>query len=377
MLKAPVSLILLLAAGCIGIEPVAPDACRAGLTYAGGSLRSAIPDHQLLLAEGLRTGTKPPGKQELDRAFGEAFKHSKAVTMTASLHQAGHQPWSQSRTEEPGQLHYWASVGKMVTAAAILQLETQKKLTLSDPVSAYIDGIPHGDLITLDMLLTHTSGLFSVNEAPERQGSQAPLDLKSTLDVINRHPPYACPGTHWRYSNSGYILLGAVIEHVTGEPYHIAAHRLVLSRSSARTIKMLTPNDTLDDVIPLAPGQNEIVYSPAGVYAAGTVVADATGMATFLEDLLSGRIVEPDKVKDMVTRLYPMFDEGFWYGRGVMAMDVPGKTGTTLWLGHVGGIPGGSAIVAYVPDYQAVVAVALTGTGSATASANLLLKSIR
>jgi D-alanyl-D-alanine carboxypeptidase len=79
----------------------------------------------------------------------------------------------------------------------------------------------------------------------------------------------------------------------------------------------------------------------------------------------------------MFATLYPMFDEGTYYGMGVMVFDVPDKDGRLLLLGHAGGTPGASAIMAYSPHDNVLVAVALTGDGPAPAVANQLLKTVR
>jgi D-alanyl-D-alanine carboxypeptidase len=96
-------------------------------------------------------------------------------------------------------------------------------------------------------------------------------------------------------------------------------------------------------------------------------------MALFLRDLLSGRIVERDSVARMAETLYPMFGDGMSYGLGLMVYDVPEPDGTTVWIGHSGGVPGRRALLAYAPEKNAIVAVALTGEGSAEATANTLL----
>lgn len=293
--------------------------------------------------------------------------------MTVAVWQSGGNPWTTRHGTPPGALHYWASVGKIVTAAAILRLAEDRRLSLEDPIATYVDGVPNGDVITLRMLLNHTSGLYSANEDPAVRSDAERLDLDGVLDVVNRQRPFGCPGERWRYSNSGYTLLGAVIEAATGQAYHAAAQDLVLSRSAARSIRILAPNDHLADVVlPIGAPQFDI----RGPQAAGGVVADAQSMAVFLRDLLAGRILPPETVRTMSRDLYPMFQEGTWYGLGLMVYDVPSSSGETVWIGHSGGVPGGRAIVAYAPDHDAIVAVAMTGEGSAEATANLLFSTL-
>jgi D-alanyl-D-alanine carboxypeptidase len=91
---------------------------------------------------------------------------------------------------------------------------------------------------------------------------------------------------------------------------------------------------------------------------------------------MAGRILRCTTVAGMTDALYPVFQEGMWYGLGLMVHDVPGLCGGTVWIGHSGGVPGVRVVLAYAPDRDAVVAVALTGEGSAKATANLLLSAL-
>jgi D-alanyl-D-alanine carboxypeptidase len=101
-------------------------------------------------------------------------------------------------------------------------------------------------------------------------------------------------------------------------------------------------------------------------------------MVAFWRALLGGQLLKPPQVEAMFATLYPMFDTGTFYGLGVMAMDAPESAGgATVWLGHAGGASGVGAMALYSPADRAFVAVALTGDGSATATANLLLKQLR
>jgi len=108
------------------------------------------------------------------------------------------------------------------------------------------------------------------------------------------------------------------------------------------------------------------------------VVATAADMVEFWHALLGGRLLKPATVRERFDRLYPMFDPGTFYGRGVMLYDVPDKDGRRLtWLGHSGGAPGTKALVIYSVEENAFVAVAMNNDGSVEATANLLLKALR
>jgi D-alanyl-D-alanine carboxypeptidase len=368
---APLALVLLTAA-CVGTGParITHETCTGVAPYVGEALRAPASAGSLRLRPGDASGITPSERASLAQAHARAREATGAPTMTVAAWQDGGAPWTAGHGTAPGDLHYWASVGKIVTAAAILRLEEQGRLSLEDPVAAYVDGVPNGDIITLRMLLSHTSGLFSANEAPDIRGAGARLDLAEVLTVVREEPPYACPGAAWRYSNTGYTLLGAVIERVTGQPYHEAAETLVLSRSAASNLRVLAPDEPLDGIVAAPDAEKQPPLDIRGHGAAGGVVADAESMALLLRDLLSGRIIGPESVARMAETLYQMFDNGLFYGLGLMVFDLPGPEGSTVWIGHSGGVPGRRALVAFAPDRNAIIAVALTGEGSAEATVN-------
>ena len=90
-----------------------------------------------------------------------------------------------------------------------------------------------------------------------------------------------------------------------------------------------------------------------------------------------GQLLKPETVYSQFARLYPMFGNGTFYGRGLMLYDVPTKEGgRATWLGHSGGCPGIKAVVVYDMDAKVFIAVAPNSDGSAEATANLLLKAL-
>jgi CubicO group peptidase (beta-lactamase class C family) len=114
-----------------------------------------------------------------------------------------------------------ASVSKQFTATAIMLLVDRGKLKLNDPLTKFFPGFPkYGDKITVKQLLTHTSGLPAYEDLiPE--GTTLQLDDYDVLHLLmdTKEPKFA-PGSKWEYSNSGYTLLGLIVEQVSYEPFH-------------------------------------------------------------------------------------------------------------------------------------------------------------
>jgi CubicO group peptidase (beta-lactamase class C family) len=112
------------------------------------------------------------------------------------------------------------SITKQFTAIAILQLQEKGKLNRFDPIAKYLPDYPHGDRITIHHLLSHTSGIPSITDFPNLEEIQRhPSTPFQVMDYFKYCSLKFEPGTNCDYSDSGYIILGAIIEAVTGQPY--------------------------------------------------------------------------------------------------------------------------------------------------------------
>lgn len=142
-----------------------------------------------------------------------------------------------------------ASLTKQFTAACILLLEERGKLSVQDPLAKYLPDYPSGDRITLHHLLTHTSGVVNYSGLPDMHKTWAqPLKVPEVIALFRDRPLGFEPGTRFAYSNSGYVLLTAVIEKVSGQSYGAFLRENIL--------KPLGMRDTgLDDATEILPGR--------------------------------------------------------------------------------------------------------------------------
>ncbi len=113
------------------------------------------------------------------------------------------------------------SIGKTITGVAIMQLVESGKVALDAPVASYLEDFPHGDAITIHHLLSHTSGLANYMGHPDYRAKMARIrSVDDALPLIyDQELRFDPPGERFAYSNSGIVLLGAVIEKISGEPY--------------------------------------------------------------------------------------------------------------------------------------------------------------
>jgi CubicO group peptidase (beta-lactamase class C family) len=113
-----------------------------------------------------------------------------------------------------------ASVTKMLTAVAVMQLVAAEKLELHTPVSAYNRDLPHADEITIHQLLTHTAGFDRYWNDAYRAARPDLRTVSDYLQLFATTPLLFSPGTRHHYGNTGYVVLGALIEQVTGQSYY-------------------------------------------------------------------------------------------------------------------------------------------------------------
>lgn len=120
----------------------------------------------------------------------------------------------------PENVFQLGSMTKQFTAIAVLILEEQGKLDVKDPVSKYIPDYPSGDKITIHHLLTHTSGIKDFTKMKSLSTiAQKDMSPKMMVDFFKNEPADFAPGEKFEYNNSGYVLLGFLIELVSGEIY--------------------------------------------------------------------------------------------------------------------------------------------------------------
>lgn len=252
------------------------------------------------------------------------------------------------------------SVTKQFTAALVLQLVEQGLVDLNAPLSRYLPGYPaaQGDRVTVHQLLSHTSGV------PEHVGAPGFSDLMrdpvapdSFLAVFSGEDLDFEPGSQFRYSNSGYYVLGVLIEHVTGQAYADALQERLFSPLGLAD----TQYDDGTAVIPRAAhgytrtgsGFGHAAYFDPGVpYAAGMISSTARDLFQWTRAL---HAAEPFQRRETLERMTTPVLSDYAYGLGVS--DLPVGDGPVRAIGHDGSVPGFSAFVVYFPDDERTVVV--------------------
>lgn len=253
------------------------------------------------------------------------------------------------------------SITKQFTAVAILQLMEQGRLKLEDDITVHIPEYPtHGKRITVEMLLDHSSGIRSYTGMEEFHSATQRKDVRpeEIMAFFMNEPLDFEPGTRWSYSNSGYVLLGIIIERITGRSYgeHIEAEifaKLGMARSSYGRDDVLIPGRA-KGYGPANDGfRNASFLSLTWPYAAGSLFSTVDDLHAWNTALFSGRLLKPETLKRAHTeKLIPGFGPTR-YGLGWQLANVQGVPS----IEHGGGINGFVTHALYLPSEALYVVV--------------------
>lgn len=238
------------------------------------------------------------------------------------------------------------SVTKQFTAASILQLNEKGKLQLDDKLSKYFPDYPKGDSVTIHMLLNHTSGIKNYTDIPEFWPKAIlPLSHDSMVALFKNKPYDFSPGTRWNYSNSGYYLLGLIVEKASGKKFSDYLQQEVINRAGLKNTSM----DRLDSVLAFRAkgyakkstgGFGQAMFiSMEGPYSAGAMFSTPEDLVSWTKALHEKKILSPGLTEKMMT---PYLGN---YGYGLLIDSL--KSHKRVW--HNGGIPGFSTHLAYYP----------------------------
>ena len=223
------------------------------------------------------------------------------------------------------------SISKQFTATAILLLQEQGKLSLDDPVAKYLPGLTRGDEVTIRQILSHTSGYQDY--WPEDYVMTSMLHPESAQQIIDtwaKKPLDFDPGTQWQYSNTNFVIAGAIVEKVTGAPYfdfltsHIFRPLGMTSVWNSDQAKLTQVDATPYYRHALGPLRVAPKEGLGWMFAAGELAMTAHDLALWDESLLAQSILKPDSYKQMFTEIKLKNGQGTHYGLGVEVRELNG-----------------------------------------------------
>jgi D-alanyl-D-alanine carboxypeptidase len=249
---------------------------------------------------------------------------------------------------------------KTFTVTALLQLVDDKRVKLDDPISAYVPGVRNGDRITLRQLAGMRSGLF-----PYTADADFVHDLLSdpyrsftprgVLAYGMKHKNTFKPGAEFQYSNSNLVLLGLVIEKVTGQSLDRVIHERVLRPAHLHNTLFPTGSEFPE---PHAHGYTDQTLSgetedatdwnPSWAWAAGAMISDLHDLRRWAKIVATGELLSPATQAQRL-KTQPTGFPGLSYGLGIFDADG--------WIGHNGSLPGYETVTVYLPAQKATMVI--------------------
>jgi CubicO group peptidase (beta-lactamase class C family) len=255
------------------------------------------------------------------------------------------------------------SVGKTFTAVAIAQLVEEGRLSFDDPLGKHVSGLPRevADQITIGQLLTHTSGLGDVFMR-WHPTAPAQLDVSDLLARIVREPLQFEPGSRFAYSNSGYVVLGAVIEAVTGQDYYEYVRMHVFKRAGMTR----TGWYTLDQVPNMAHGYTQVDTSRTWVAGnpSGGGYSTVGDLLKFARAVLNNTLLSPKMTKTVLAGKVDTLRRGPAKTRYGYGFEEEFRSGVRI-VGNGGGQPGIEAQLRIFPGLGYTVVVLANQEGAA------------
>jgi CubicO group peptidase (beta-lactamase class C family) len=234
------------------------------------------------------------------------------------------------------------SVTKTFTSTVILKLVELKKLSLSDKLTKFYPEFPKGDSITIEHLLTHTSGVYDYtrgNDMPDQSE-------KSFINFIKKKPLDFSPGTGWNYSNSGYWLLGFIIKKVTGMTYENTVREYIfkplhMDHSGFDFKDLSDKNKTVGyEIFSEKRKKEAVIYPPPGPFAAGAIYSTLGDLYNYHKGLQDYSIITEASLK----KAYTPFKNNYGYGWIIGSFE--GKQ----IVSHSGGAAGYRSNFARIPE---------------------------
>ncbi|MHC6179200.1 serine hydrolase [Clostridium sp. JNZ X4-2] len=252
------------------------------------------------------------------------------------------------------------SMTKQFTAMAIMQLVEKGLINVKDPVSKYIPDFPNGNTITIENLLTHSSGIVNCTNLPEfwSMSQDSLKDINKVIDLFKNKPLEFTPGTNFSYSNSGYILLGYIVAKTSGMSYEDYLEKNIFQPLDMKntglgyknTGKMYSSTG-YSGYLDVYPVSDEATLN--GSYGAGCLYSSTEDLYKWDRALYTEKLVKKSTLDNMFSNHIAMAPSGPYYGYGWMLTS--GKYGKEIY--HGGNTIGFTSNIARYPDKDLTIII--------------------
>lgn len=288
----------------------------------------------------------------------------------AYLHAYGNARLDPATPAKPEMRYSIGSISKQFTAAAILLLQEQGKLSLDDKVAKFIPSLTRANEVTIRQLLSHTSGYQDYWPQDYLMPMMLqPVTAQKILDTWARKPLDFEPGTRWQYSNTNYIIAGLIVEKASGEPLLQFLQEKVFTPLNMKWVAD-TDKAKLGDTDPtgyqryaLAPPHPAPKEGSGWLFAAGELAMPAEDLAKWDISIINQKLMRPASYQEFETEVLLKNGLGTGYGLGVAVSSEFGHRS----LSHGGEVMGFTSENVVFPDERLAVVV-LTNQDAASAS---------
>ena len=275
----------------------------------------------------------PALRQRVDRIAGQVLEQTGVPSASVAVVKGGKlvyaQAYGKARLEPPiaatPEMRYSiGSISKQFTAAAILLLQEDGKLSIADVVGKYVPGLTRGNEVTIRQTLSHTSGYQDY--WPEDYVMTPMLKAESAQQILDTWGKKALdfePGTQWQYSNTNFVIAGRIVEQVTGQPLMDLLTRRIFQPLGMKSVwnsdeaKLTQADATAYYRHALGPLRVAPKEGRGWMFAAGELAMTARDLALWDESLIAQSILKPESYKQMFTEVKLKDGKGTHYGLGV------------------------------------------------------------
>jgi CubicO group peptidase (beta-lactamase class C family) len=275
----------------------------------------------------------PALRQRVDRIAGQVLEQTGVPSASVAVVKGGKlvytQAYGKARLEPPiaatPEMRYSiGSISKQFTAAAILLLQEDGKLSIDDVVGKYVPGLTRGNEVTIRQTVSHTSGYQDY--WPEDYVMTPMLKAESAQQILDTWGKKALdfePGTQWQYSNTNFVIAGRIVEQVTGQPLMDLLTRRIFQPLGMKSVwnsdeaKLTQADATAYYRHALGPLRVAPKEGRGWMFAAGELAMTAHDLALWDESLIAQSILKPESYRLMFTEVKLKDGKGTQYGLGV------------------------------------------------------------
>jgi D-alanyl-D-alanine carboxypeptidase len=288
----------------------------------------------------------------------------------AYLHAYGHARLDPETPAKPEMRYSIGSISKQFTAAAILLLQEEGKLSLDDKVGKFVPNLTRANEVTIRQLLSHTSGYQDYWPQDYVMPMMLhPVTAEKILDTWGRKPLDFEPGTKWQYSNTNYVIAGVIVEKISGEPLLQFLQQKIFAPLNMKSVAD-TDKTKLGDTDPtgylryaLGPLRPAPREGSGWLFAAGELAMPVEDLAKWDISIINQKLMKPASYQEFETEVLLKNGLGTRYGLGV---DVRSELGHRS-LSHSGEVSGFTSDNLVFPD-ERVAVIVLTNQDAAGAS---------